>query len=214
MNFFIPGKPQAKQRPFFNRKTGVAFSRKETVSYENLVKTIAHDAMGGRPLLTGPLTAAISIQLPAPKSKPKWWMDAMRAQEIGATVTPDVDNVAKSITDALNSVLYHDDKQIVLMTVTKTYVEEDVGVHVNIYKSESYKYPHDVKKGDMVENTRTTSKKATWSTKTTRLTTSTLVTASPAASQCAVRIATDQKQFATTAPRSCKKDMEKSNEVS
>jgi hypothetical protein len=79
-------------------------------------------------------------------------MDALRAQEIGATVTPDVDNVAKSITDALNSVLYHDDKQIVLMTVTKTYVEEDVGVHVNIYKSESYKYPHDVKKGDMVED--------------------------------------------------------------
>jgi Holliday junction resolvase RusA-like endonuclease len=44
-------------------------------------------------------------------------------QAIRPTKKPDVDNIAKSIQDALNKVLYRDDSQIVLLIVGKRYAD-------------------------------------------------------------------------------------------
>ena len=43
--------------------------------------------------------------------------------EIKPVVKPDVDNVAKSILDALNGIIYLDDKQIIELDIEKIYAE-------------------------------------------------------------------------------------------
>lgn len=45
--------------------------------------------------------------------------------EIRPTVKPDCDNIAKNINDALNGIVYHDDKQIACLTVNKFYSESE-----------------------------------------------------------------------------------------
>lgn len=47
------------------------------------------------------------------------------------TVKPDCDNIAKNINDALNRIVYNDDKQIVSLTVNKFYSNDEY-VKVNI----------------------------------------------------------------------------------
>ncbi|MEQ2712194.1 RusA family crossover junction endodeoxyribonuclease, partial [Hominisplanchenecus faecis] len=37
---------------------------------------------------------------------------------------PDSDNIAKVVLDALNGIAYHDDTQIIKLTITKAYKEE------------------------------------------------------------------------------------------
>ena len=47
----------------------------------------------------------------------------MLTGEIKPIVKPDVDNVAKSILDALNGIIYLDDKQIIELDIEKIYAE-------------------------------------------------------------------------------------------
>ena len=58
-----------------------------------------------------------------PQSKSKKQKEKMLAGEIKPVVKPDVDNVAKSILDALNGIVYLDDKQIIELDIKKIYAE-------------------------------------------------------------------------------------------
>ena len=56
-NFNIPGKVQAKQRPRFNGK--FAYTPKETIAYENWVRTCYLEKYRGQPILENPLKVKI-----------------------------------------------------------------------------------------------------------------------------------------------------------
>ena len=58
-----------------------------------------------------------------PQSKSKKQKEKMITGEIKPIVKPDVDNVAKSILDALNGIIYLDDKQIIELNIEKIYAE-------------------------------------------------------------------------------------------
>ena len=58
-----------------------------------------------------------------PQSKSKKQKEKMITGEIKPVVKPDVDNVAKSILDALNGIIYLDDKQIIELDIKKIYAE-------------------------------------------------------------------------------------------
>lgn len=58
-----------------------------------------------------------------PQSKSKKQKEKMITGEIKPVVKPDVDNVAKSILDALNGIVYVDDKQIIELDIKKIYAE-------------------------------------------------------------------------------------------
>ena len=49
----------------------------------------------------------------------------MLNNEIRPTVKPDVDNVVKSVLDALNKLIYKDDSQVTDLLVHKYYSEEE-----------------------------------------------------------------------------------------
>ena len=61
----------------------------------------------------------IGIQIPMSFSKKKH--QAALNKEILPLTKPDLDNSAKSLMDALTSIAYHDDKQIVVLVVKKIY---------------------------------------------------------------------------------------------
>ena len=122
--FKIPGKAQAKQRPRMGR-SGVVYTPKETLVYENYVKMCYSDyanQFGWLPY-ENQVRAEIEVLVAVPKSDSKTKKKAKIEGMIRPTVKPDCDNLAKSILDSLNGLAYHDDKQVVELVVKKYYAE-------------------------------------------------------------------------------------------
>ena len=119
INFVIPGRVQAKQRPRFNGK--FAYTPKQTVEYENWIRTCLLDKYKKIKPFEEPLKAKIIAYYEIPKSTSKKKKQQMLNCEIFPTVKPDTDNIAKSILDSLNGIAYLDDKQIVKLEVEKYY---------------------------------------------------------------------------------------------
>ena len=71
---------------------------------------------------TGYKVRIIICKLP-PKSFSKKKTEAALAGKIQPTVKPDVDNVAKTILDALNGVAWRDDSEITSLIIMKTYAK-------------------------------------------------------------------------------------------
>jgi Holliday junction resolvase RusA-like endonuclease len=123
--FTIPGTPVGKGRPKFARrgKFVTTYTPEKTASYENLVKLYASQAMCGHQPYQGAVSASIGLWLVPPAS----WSKKKRAQalahEIHPTSKPDIDNVVKGIFDAMNDIVFVDDKQVVRLHVEKFYSE-------------------------------------------------------------------------------------------
>lgn len=119
-NFEIPGKPVGKQRPRVTR-TGHVYTPEQTASYESLVKVCFRSKYKDAEPFEGPVQVVIRAYFPVPPSwSKKKRQDALNG-DIRPTVKPDLDNVAKSICDALNGLAYSDDSQICDLMVFKYY---------------------------------------------------------------------------------------------
>ena len=122
--FKIPGKAQAKQRPRMGR-SGIVYTPKETLVYENYVKMCYSDyanQFGWLPY-ESQVRAEIEVLVAVPKSDSKTKKKAKIEGMIRPAVKPDCDNLAKSILDSLNGLAYRDDKQVVELVVKKYYAE-------------------------------------------------------------------------------------------
>jgi len=124
IHFVVPGKPFGKQRPRVacRGKFSKAYTPKETMAYENLIKLFYTQKANGEMF---PEDAELEIVIIAnyeiPKAASKVKREKMLSGEIRPTKRPDLDNVAKAIYDSLNKVAYHDDAAIVESRVSKFY---------------------------------------------------------------------------------------------
>ena len=120
----IPGEVIAKGRPKFTSRGGYAraYTPKKTKDYEALVKYYALQ------LKQEPLTEAIEVAISVHRVPPKSWSKKKQKEALDGVIKPvtkpDADNLAKSVLDALNGVLFKDDNQIVSLTVKKVYAAE------------------------------------------------------------------------------------------
>lgn len=141
VSFHVPGAVVGKGRARIGKVGPHArmFTPEKTVNYENLVKTQAYiafcdrlyaGASGG--LLEGALQANLLIGVAIPASFSKKKRAQALAGEIYPTTKPDLDNCIKSVFDAMNGVVYADDKQIVT-TVTKKRYREAPGLWVTVF---------------------------------------------------------------------------------
>ena len=122
----VPGPPKGKARARTVRGRGgqtFSYTPDETVLYENLVKTCYSQNCRFSFQNGEALDVHIHAFYDIPKSTSKKKREQMLSGDILPTKKPDIDNIAKCILDALNGVAYHDDTQVVLLTIRKSYSE-------------------------------------------------------------------------------------------
>ena len=116
----VEGKIKGKARPrVYN---GRAITPKDTVTYENWIKTSYINQCGK--YFEGPIRGRIEIYYQIPKSCTKKRLQDIRDERDYPCKKPDCDNVAKIVLDSLNEIAYHDDSQIIELTVIKRWTEE------------------------------------------------------------------------------------------
>ena len=124
--FTVPGKPQgkARARTFYNNKMS-SVTPETTVLYENLIKTCFQQKYGQERFTDDEyVSARILAFFEPPKSISKKKRADMLERRIWPAKKPDSDNIAKVVLDALNGIAYHDDTQVISLTVAKVYSEE------------------------------------------------------------------------------------------
>lgn len=130
--FSVPGEVRGKGRPRIVKIGGYSRMKadEKTVSYEGTWATAANSAMGGQPLMDGPIRVDIRARFLPPASASKKKREAMLAGQVFPTRKPDLDNIVKCL-DALNGIVFRDDAAIVSIRATKIYAEKP-GVDVRI----------------------------------------------------------------------------------
>jgi Holliday junction resolvase RusA-like endonuclease len=132
ITFTVPGAPTAKGRArSFVRNGHVAhYTPGKTVLYENLVKMAAQVAMGfsildPRKPLDPPIDGACELNLTLHMPIPASWSAKKRTAALAGlilpTTKPDSSNVLKAIEDAMNGVVWIDDKQVVDHNIRRRY---------------------------------------------------------------------------------------------
>lgn len=119
----IEGEPKGKGRPRFMRvgKAVRTYTPAATRDHEKRIAKIAKDAMGERKPMTGPVIMTVVAHVGVAASWSKNARELALNGYIAPTKTPDCDNVLKLVSDALNGIVYEDDKQIISVNIRKLY---------------------------------------------------------------------------------------------
>jgi len=106
----------------------------KTIDYETQVAMKARQAIGASEPLKGALTVFLYLRYGVPTSYSKKRKEAcLRGVEYPKKV--DIDNVYKSITDAMQGIVYANDSQIVEAHITKVYAET-AGANIMVQECE------------------------------------------------------------------------------
>jgi Holliday junction resolvase RusA-like endonuclease len=125
VTFTVDGDPVPKGRPRFARRGQFVqtYTDAKTIDYETQVAMRARHAIGSTKPLEGALSVFLYMRYTVPASYSKKRKEAcLRGVEYPKRI--DIDNVYKSITDAMNGIVYLDDSQIVEAHIKKVYAEE------------------------------------------------------------------------------------------
>lgn len=117
MFFFVPCTPAAQPRPRFNTKSGRAYNPSGPAKTVKAATVAAFHGQGGTTEpLEGPVSMTLTFIFPRPqamiwkkKKMPKEWH----------TKKPDIDNLEKTVLDALNGLAYKDDSQVCCVLKSK-----------------------------------------------------------------------------------------------
>lgn len=124
ISFTVYGEPVAQGRPRFSTQGGFAraYDPKKSKDFKQYVKLAASDY---RPqsLLEGPLALEVKVFKSSLKSFSQKKKKAAEVGELRPLTKPDVDNFVKGIKDALKSIIWKDDSQVVDLHVSKWYSE-------------------------------------------------------------------------------------------
>ena len=123
ITFIVDGAAVPKQRPRISGRR--AYTPKRTKDYEERVLNAFRSSYSGFYPAFGkdtPVWVCISVIQEIPRS----WSKKKRTQAESGEIVPlsrngDVDNIAKSILDALNGFAYEDDCQVIKLMISKKY---------------------------------------------------------------------------------------------
>ena len=130
--FVVPGQPHGKGRPRASSKGGFVrlYTDLNTRTYEELIARQARVAMGATEMLETPTAVRIHAYYYMPIS----WSKKKRKQAMEGEIVPgkpDLDNISKSILDAIQGIVINDDKNVIKLTVEKRFaLQPRVEVHV------------------------------------------------------------------------------------
>lgn len=120
--FVVYGQPQGKGRPRASSRGGFVrmYTPAATLAYEQQIARLAQIARGEFPVLATPMSLRVVAHHMIPISWSKKKQQLALAGEV-IPGKPDLDNVAKAVLDALNGVIYADDKQVIKLVAEKKY---------------------------------------------------------------------------------------------
>ena len=135
-NFTVFGKVKAKQSVKIGRN-GIKYTPADVKEYARTVKNSflqAYPFWKAEWFESKHIMMCISVYAAIPQSFTKKKFNEAVAGALRPAVKPDCDNIAKNICDALNGVVYPDDKQIVHLLVTKQYTTgaERAEIEINV----------------------------------------------------------------------------------
>lgn len=133
LDVFVPGEPktQGSFRPIKHKVTGKAVmipsNNTGQRDWRAYMRDVVGQAWAGRQPSTDPVVMCLDFVLPRRKSAPKGWTPHH-------TRKPDPDKLVRAVRDALTSVVYADDAQVVTGTETKREAEpgEAPGVRIRV----------------------------------------------------------------------------------
>jgi crossover junction endodeoxyribonuclease RusA len=131
LEVFVPGRP-APQGSKRHVGAGILVESSKTVGpWRQTVAYTAAQVFVGPPL-DGPLLVRLGFVMPRPAATPK-------RRTPPAVKKPDVDKLARAVFDALTSVVWRDDSQVVDVHATKRLAEldETPGVHIAVAVKET-----------------------------------------------------------------------------
>lgn len=99
IRFTVPGTPVSKERPR-KGKGGRMYTPAKTVAAEQQIEWLCKSAMKGARPLDGPVEVNLAFVVPDRRVR-------------------DLDNMAKTVLDAMNKLAYTDDSQIIRLTAEK-----------------------------------------------------------------------------------------------
>lgn len=130
IEFKVEGKAVPQPRPrVYRTATGKskAVNSRQSINYKRIVKYAAKSYMNKqrKTLTERPLAMRLTFVFSPPKSYTQKKLNAVESGELRYTKKPDLDNLAKSILDALNGTVYKDDSQIITLSINKEYGHTD-----------------------------------------------------------------------------------------
>ena len=117
ITFTVSGKPHAKQRPRFSRRTGRSYTPSETVGFEATVRQVAVEHFP-EPMIGAVKVTMVAVFTPADSWSTKKKLAHMHRPHIQK---PDLDNIEKSILDGLNRIAFADDAQVAEVSKRKVW---------------------------------------------------------------------------------------------
>lgn len=121
LSFVVEGKAEGKDRPRF--ANGHVFTTEKTREFEAKVRRAAAEAMKWHDLepATEPVTVTIICHYLPPKSATKKFLNEIDQGFVMHDKKPDADNIIKAVCDAMNGVVFDDDKRVASVHCTKWY---------------------------------------------------------------------------------------------
>lgn len=131
--FVVAGTPVAKGRPRFARMGSFirAYTPKKTRMAEESIAEQIKRVYGHSGPLSGPVAVSMKFLFPLPKAmRTKKKLAEFNKCPATHLSKPDLDNLAKSYSDAMNGIVWTDDKIIVQLCLSKEYTTEEEGYAV------------------------------------------------------------------------------------
>lgn len=143
ISFFVKGVPApggSKKFVGMNKKTGRALlvdaAGKRNKNWRKIVGIEGARAMGDKPLMRGPLAVTIVFQMPRPKHHFNRKGGFSKTATTRPTSKPDTLKLTRSTEDALTGIVWHDDAQVILMSLAKKWADEnqEAGAYIQVHQ--------------------------------------------------------------------------------
>ena len=123
ISFTIKATPQPQLRPRVATVGGHphVYDPQSTRDFKKIVTKLASAEMGKTEPITGPLKVALTFYRPVQQSLSKVEFDRRATGDELPVVKPDVSNYLKATEDALNGVVWEDDRTITTEVIKKRY---------------------------------------------------------------------------------------------
>lgn len=131
--FEVEGKIVGKERPRVNMYTGMIYTPNKTKDYEFLIQQSFKIQNPSFSMIEGRVAIEIIAYMSIPKNTSKKKTKEMLDNQISPTKKPDIDNIAKSVLDAMNKFVFKDDNQVSKISVEKRFSEKEK-LEVKVYE--------------------------------------------------------------------------------